>query len=516
MYPYFKKVLNVLKNTQNNQIIARPPTLVPSVSTPNDLKLSIVNGSLKETELSYRISAFNEYGETIASEPVDIRIGSIIEPVEVNSYSYEPGYLQRGAYYYGVSAVNEFGETNIVKTLYVNNKGCPSPDWNGNAYSILRDGLLSIGTYYYAVTAVFDNQETSLSSYIEVNVSEDNSSVVIKFLAVKGVSKYYIYGRERGRSKRIGEIDGVIYLSDSQIIEFKDNGSNPGKENPPEINLTTSGIKIEWTPVEGNISSYKIYGRTSPNSDEMGFIGEVKSSSTSFIDDGISRPSYSPQRTNTTGFSNGAGVLLKWSVVPEATGYKIYGRGKRIRNEHDDILEEKGLLTVISDRNITSWIDSGSLSPDKSVPFPVSDSTDGTKGILGSIIPDGETLEINQDGVLSVKGGIDSFLGRSIISNLKDKHVLIFDEKIQRWVNFDLSELIFTLISIASINNDGRIVSIGTEFEDYKETLINSLNQLNAFASTVERLENKIDSINQKIENVKRDIGTSFSPELQD
>ena len=512
MIPYSIKIQAAVKDMLINPEIAKAPRKESSLSIPSNISATITRGNIKESEVGYRITAINKYGETSASDEFSMTIGTILDNVNVINSVYTPGILTRGIYYYGVTATNESGETNVLNSYYVNNPGAPAPDWAVNPAIVTEDGMLPIGTYFYSIVSVIDNKETNLSNFQEVQVEKENSSVNLKFLAVEGASAYNIYGRDRNMPKRIGSIPAGVYTGPDQVIEFKDNGTSIGKESAPTFNNTTAGIEIQWEAIEGNVKTYKIYGRTSPIANELRFIAEVPNNVTSYKDSGFITPTYTPPIRNTSGYSSGSGVVLKWNPVPSATGYRIYGRKKAYENEEQDIVEEKGYLTTIPDPSITTWTDTGVITPDLTISYPTADSTDGTKGVLGSVIPDGVTLDIDENGLLSVKGGIDSFLGNSLITNLNDQDVLVFDYKKQKWVNFDLSDLIFTLISIT----DDTVVPKDEKFTAYKENLINTLNTLNTFKEDYNKLVHKVKYLENCIASIKRDIGTSFFPELQD
>lgn len=512
MIAYANKIHRAVKDMLIHPTIAKSPTKVPSLTTPYNVSGTVTSGNIKTDEVAYRFTAINEYGETAASEEVVITVGTILDNTKIINNIYTPGILPRGVYYYGVTATNESGETDIAHSYYVNNGGTPSPSWADNPATHTEDGLLPSGAYYYAITSVVDGKETDLSSFQEVIIEPENSSVNLRFLAVEGASSYNIYGRDRNMPRRIGSINAGVYTGPNQVIEFKDNGSAIGREAAPTFNNTAAGIEIQWEPVEGNVKTYKIYGRTSPIARDLRFIAEVPANTTKYKDTGYIIPTYPAPLRNTSGYSTGAGVILKWSPVPSATGYRIYGRSKSYEDESGQIIEKKGYLTTIMDPSITVWTDTGIIAPDMTQSYPVSDSTQGTKGVLGSVVPDGVTLSIDESGILSVKGGIDSFLGNSVITNLKDQDVLIFDYKLQKWVNYDLSSLIFTLLSIT----DDTVVPKDDSFKKYKEDLINTLNIMSSFKDTFQKMEYRVKYLENCIKSIQRDIGKSFFPDLQE
>lgn len=514
MITYSKKYRAVAANALTKQIVAKEPTNIPSLDTPTNLKGSVVSGSIKQNDVGYRVSAINEYGETIASDELKLSIGTSLNPIVPTSYRYTPGILPIGQYYYGVTATNEYGETNIIQNIYVKNNGTPAPEWSDQESTIVNGGMLPSGTYFYSITCVVSNKETITSTPKEVVVNNDNSSVILTFKAVEGASSYNIYRRSAGNlsnqniAKRIGNVKAPSYVNSQQDISFTDNGTSIGQESAPTFNSTTAGIEISWEPIlDTKVKSYKIYGRTSPDVNDLKFIAEVAPTQNSFKDQGYISPTTPAPKYNTSGYSDGAGVSLTWNKVSGCTGYRIYGRDI-IRVESDDsVIEKKGLLVTISDPNLTGWIDTGIISPDYTVTPPASDSTDGTLGILGSVIPDGETLEINKKGILSVKGGIDSFLGRSLISNVSDNHILVYNNEEQKWCNVDFKDLVFTIIAMT----DGTVIPIDSKFNEFKDKIVETLNLLNSFNEQINRIETRMDSIEEKCSEINNKIGTSFS-----
>lgn len=512
MIPYADKIINTVRNMLLKLPFAKAPSNLSSLNTPRITSGKEVLGNIKINELSYRITAINEFGETKASDEFNISVGSMLDNVNIIGSTYTQGILPKGIYNYGVTAVNENGETNILNSFEIINKGAPSPDWADNNSSITIDGQLPAGVYFYALTAVIDNKETDLSTFLEVNVPNENSSITIEFLAVEGASEYRIYGRNRNLPRRIGTVSNHIYTGPNQVIQFKDNGTAIPAEEAPSFNQTTSGINIIWDPIDGNPIKYRIYGRTAKDKNDLGLIAEVDGNKTSYKDQGLISPGKAPPQTNESGFTNGVGIELRWNQVPNSTGYRIYGRGKSF-NSHGEIREEKGLLVTINGQTNTTFTDTGILSPDLTTPYPKSDSTDGTRGLPGVVIPDGETIVIDsQTGLLSVKGGIDSFLGRSDITNVKDRDVLIYNEHRGLFVNQDLKDIIFTLITMT----DGTVVPIDSKFKEYQTTLLETLNELKTYKDQIADILAGIKTNKEEIERIKNVIGKPFQNDLLD
>lgn len=527
MVPYKTKIQSIVNNLKTKQTVAQSPKSDVNVTVVapvvHEDRIITCEGFIKEKEVAYCITAFDAYGESEASKEFSKVIASSIEPVKPTHYEYAPGILPIGIYHYGVTATNAYGETNIVDVLTVKNNGTPAPEW-ADEDSVVRDeiGLLPSGTYFYSVTSIANGKESIDSTPKEVIVDANNSSVTLKFKAVLGVTGYNIYRRSVGTfdgeinnkvPKKIGYVGAEAQHMTGGDIEFTDNGDVIGTETVPTFNMTTAGVRISWEAVD-DATGYKIYGRESPNSDEMKLIGTVDSSTLTFVDDGMVTPGVLAPSENTTGFTNGAGVEFTWEKSENAIGYKIYGRSKTKKGE-----EKKGLLAIIDDANITGWKDTGVLSPDYQTMPPKENTTGGSKGVLGSVIPDGVTLSVNGNGLLSVMGGIDSFLGRSEIHEIDDKHILIFNKVTQKWTNIDFASLVFTILVMAEktdgavevTEKDGKIVvPISKEFNDYKSNLAEILTATGTITDDNAKIKASIKALEDKIEELNKKIGTPF------
>lgn len=513
MQAYAKKVQNIIRDMLIRPTIAKSPTSVSSLTTPSFTNISSSEGFIKQNEAAYRISAINEYGETISSPEAKITISTSLSPVDGISGEYAPGYLEKGVYYYSVTAVNENGETNIVNVATISVRGVPRPVWSANPYSVTLDGMLPAGTYYYSVTAVKDGKETEPTD-IEVLVNQDHSSVTLEFNAVEGADSYNLYGRERNSKFRILNTGSVIYVDENQKITVKDTGNILTGADIPLVNTTTAGVKLSWQPVEGNVKYYRIYGRLSPNKENLQKIDEVPGNINYYIDAGEIEPSGAAPTTNMSGSNSGSSVELTWDPVPNATGYRIYGRNPLVEKQQDlgdPIVEEnKGYLTTIPDGNITTWIDSGSIDPDYSIVPPSADSTDGTMGVLGSVIPDGDTLTIDSRGLLSIKGNVKDVLGNMNIVDLDNNHIIVYSKTTNKWINLD-PKMFFTsyIASISPTTVDGRVVIElnPDDLESVSTNLADSLLSLKDFNTVTDELKSRIEKLEARVTELEGDIG---------
>lgn len=513
MQAYAKKVQSIVKDMMIKPTVAKSPTSVSSLATPSITNITSSEGFIKQNEAAYKISAINEYGETISSPEAKITISTSLSPVDGISGSYAPGNLEKGVYYYGVTAVNENGETNIVNVATVSVRGIPRPIWSANPYSVTLDGMLPAGTYYYSVTAVKDGKETEPTD-IEVTVNQDNSSVTLEFNAVEGADSYNLYGRERNNKFRILNTGSVIYVDENQKITVKDTGNILTGADIPLVNTTTAGVKLSWQPVEGNVKYYRIYGRLSPNKENLLKIYEVPGTVTTYIDVGDIEPSGAAPIKNMSGSNNGSSVEISWDPVPNATGYRIYGRSPLVEKQQAagvPIIEEnKGYLTTIPDGNITTWIDSGSIDPDYTILPPSADSTDGTMGVLGSVIPDGDTLVVDSRGVLSIKGNVKDVLGNMNIVDLENNHIIVYSKTTNKWINLD-PKIFFTtyIASITPSSVNGRVViEINPDdLNNVSTNLADSLLSLRDFTTVTDELKEKIKQLEARVQELETDVG---------
>lgn len=513
MQAYAKKVQSIVKDMMIKPTVAKSPTSVSSLATPSINNITSSEGFIKQNEAAYKISAINEYGETISSPEAKITISTSLSPVDGISGSYAPGNLEKGIYYYGVTAVNENGETNILNAFPVSVRGIPRPIWSANPYSVTLDGMLPTGTYYYSVTAVKNGKETEPTD-IEVTVNQDNSSVTLEFNAVEGADSYNLYGRERSNKFRILNTGSVIYVDENQKITVKDTGNILTGADIPLVNTTTAGVKLSWQPVEGNVKYYRIYGRLSPNKENLLKIYEVPGTVTTYIDVGDIEPSGAAPIKNTSGSNNGSSVEISWDPVPNATGYRIYGRSPLVEKQQAagvPIIEEnKGYLTTIPDGNITTWIDSGSIDPDYTILPPSADSTDGTMGVLGSVIPDGDTLVVDSRGVLSIKGNVKDVLGNMNIVDLENNHIIVYSKTTNKWINLD-PKLFFTtyIASISPSSVDGRVViEINPDdLNNVSTNLADSLLALRDFTTVTDELKDQINKLEARVQELENDVG---------
>jgi len=453
--------------------IALPPSDLPALMPPLKPSFRFGPGTLKGSEYFYRVTALNEYGESLPSEEGKFINGNKLStPVILNS-TYAVGILSSGVYTYQVTALNDYGETVASEMFYVSNVGMPYPIMDEFAYST---GTLSKGKYYYQVTALSAQGETLPTTIFEAETNKDNSAVIVRWLPVKGALGYRIYGRDKSSRQLLGETVGM------NSVTFLDDGTKIPTADLPRTNTTLSGISITWTPVYG-AKTYRIYGRTENN---MGLIGEVAADINSFIDTGVEEPHGALPTVDTTANRVG-GVFVQWSFVPGATGYKIYGRTQG----------SERLLQTITSGNLTEWLDSGEIIEDPSTAVPNKDTSSGIYGRLGMVVPDNKTIEIDSNGLIRVKGGLDSFLGKADVSSIDDGHILIYDKINNQWKTIDLKFAIGTFLALG-----------GASYTDFQGQILELLTVNKKLLKENQTLKDMHTNLQEQIDAINATIGT--------
>jgi hypothetical protein len=476
--PFYKKIKAVFESIYKRFPVAKMPNLNPSLPIPSVPEVSNTNGTLSGSSYSYRITALTEYGESLPSErEVFINSQDIMTPEIVNS-SYSVGNLSSGIYNYKVTAIGENGgETLPSDAITIELKGMPCPIMDEFLYPSTTEGILIPGDYYYRVTAFTDLGETLPTTIYQatINSTTNTNNIKVRWLPVLGAIGYKIYGRSESSQSLIGIVFGES--SDS----FIDDGRNIPNGELPIFNTTNAGIQINWRPVLGSFG-YRIYGR---EKDNFRLIGEVSSSIHSFVDDGNSEPTTFVPEEDTTDKKIG-GCKLKWQKVPGAIGYRVYGR---------TINSEKLLFEVIGGNN-TEFIDDGTYEEEIDITPPEVDSSSGRYGKLGMVIPDGETITITPNGMISVKGGIDSFLGRAILNDLSDGDIFVYDKFNLKWVNYNFK----TLLSIY-------MTKLPVELEAYANRLTDLLNKNIELEQKLNTQTTEIELLKSNLEKLKLEVG---------
>jgi len=237
-------------------------------------------------------------------------------------------------------------------------------------------GLLASGTYSYKISA--------LSPWGETLASEE-SSVIAEQLATP-VNDTHTLGS--------GTLaPDTYYYRVSAINAY---GETLASAETSFVLAATGGVNVNWGAVNG-ATGYKIYGRTTGAELYMATVGAV----TTWEDDGSITPSGAlPVQNNTNGLN------VNWSAVPDATGYKIYGR----------VSGSLELLATVG--TVTTWLDDGVLSPGGAMP---SESTAGIEALVDSVVERiltvmAKTDKLNFDGDDNVKAAFD-FPEGSVIYN---------------------------------------------------------------------------------------------------
>lgn len=298
-------------------------------------------GVLPPGDYSYKISAFNVDGESLPSQAHSITLEPILAPLTYASA--DAGHLASGTYYYQVCALSPGGGRSLpsaeVSQVVVKlaTPGAPS------ATEIPDGGGLNADTYYYVVAALSANGETLPSTVTSVVVTDD-AGVELSWSSVAGAIGYSVY---RGTTAVVADMRLLFQAAAHETVAL-DWGS-PLTDQPPRTVATDSGVRISWDAVP-NAIGYKIYGRVTGGSKTL--LDEVADDVFFVLDRGDALGVEVVPTTNSTA----TGVEVKWSLVPGATGYNIYGR-------------EDGALGLIGTVGaVSSFIDDGSEVPGAAPP----------------------------------------------------------------------------------------------------------------------------------------------------
>lgn len=301
---------------------------------PHEPWLDQHTGILPPGEYNYRITAYNANGETVPSRFHSINLVSL-NPPELTAKQ-AAGALNTGTYDYYVTALTlGDGETTVSNVASLSVTKLAEP----NAPVLVEEiGGLNAGTYEYAVSALSANGSTLPSPFVSITVNDD-AEVEISWTAIPNAIGYQVWGRDPGDA-------GLLFTVDAATLIAKDNGNtSPDLDTEVPVVAKDAGVKLSWTKILGAFK-YRIYGRA--DGGPSGLIGEVAWNILEFIDDGIQLPGVTPPVVNTTN----TGILLKWEEVPDADGYRIYGR---------DLIGD-GLIATVASPTV-EYVDDGTIVP---------------------------------------------------------------------------------------------------------------------------------------------------------
>jgi len=298
-------------------------------------------GTLTPGEYAYKITAFNDDGESLASQIHKILLQPLSAPASYASA--DAGDLATGTYYYQVCAVAPGEGTSLPSTEVSQAVVKLDPPTAPSLTEIMQGGGLNEGTYYYAVSSLSEHGETLVSTLTEIEVSDD-AGVELSWSTVSGAIGYNIY---RGIVNDATELRLLFQAAAHESTALDWGNSTEGQA--PRTTASDSGVRISWDAVPG-ATGYKVFGRATGGTKYL--VDEVADDIFFVIDRGATLGAEEMPSTNTTA----TGVEVKWSPVPGATGYNIYGR-------EDGSL---GLIGTVGDEY--SFIDDGSETPGTAPP----------------------------------------------------------------------------------------------------------------------------------------------------
>jgi hypothetical protein len=196
-------------------------------------------------------------GVKLAQTAVVSALGNgISPPVPSASASGTGGTLTALSYSYRVSAINGSGETVASSAVVANLTALPTP----SAPSVTAgfSGTLPIGTYAYRVTALNALGETLASAQGTVSFGGTIGniySMTVAWAPVAGATSYKVYGRTVASNLLIATVVGTSYVDTGAITP---SGAVPGSNT---TGTTTGSVVLTWAAVTG-ATGYKVYGRT--------------------------------------------------------------------------------------------------------------------------------------------------------------------------------------------------------------------------------------------------------------
>lgn len=183
----------------------------------------------------------------------------LISPV-ITSLTACAGTLPSGTYKYTVTAFNEAGETSASNEMSVVTEQVATPV---NEAFTDGSGTLAPGTYYYRVVAINAVGQT-LASTETSHVLAGVGGVNVNWGATSGATGYKIYGRDTGAELLMDTVSAVTtWLDDGSITP---SGALPSEN-------TTNGVQVNWDyPTAGIPTGFKLYGREVGN---YGFLNTI-------------------------------------------------------------------------------------------------------------------------------------------------------------------------------------------------------------------------------------------------
>lgn len=206
------------------------------------------------------------------------------------------GVLAAGATYsYRVSAINDLGETlasaavtqAIAAALAAPVVAAPTTATTG--------GTLAAATYFYQVTATNALGETVGSNEVSITTTGGTSTVSLSWAAITGATGYKVY---RATATGGTSTSPALLATLGNVTGYTDTGAAVAAGAVPATNTTataTNTVTVSWTAVT-RATGYRVYGRTANGELLIATVGTV----TSYVDAGNITPAGGLPASNTT------------------------------------------------------------------------------------------------------------------------------------------------------------------------------------------------------------------------
>lgn len=232
------------------------------------------------------------------------------------------GSLAPGTFSYRVSATNSFGETLAsTATTQVIAAALAAPVLAAPT-TATTGGTLAAATYYYKATAINAIGETVGSAEVNIATTGSTSTVGLSWAAITGATGYKIY---RATTAGGQSTSPALLASLGTVTTYTDTGAAVEAGAVPASNTTattTNTVTVNWTATSG-ATGYKIYGRTGGSEQLIAAVGTV----TSYVDTGSVTPAGALPGANTTSPAvpvtlppAAVGKTLTVEVVQDAVG----------------------------------------------------------------------------------------------------------------------------------------------------------------------------------------------------
>lgn len=205
------------------------------------------------------------------------------------------GTLTPGTYSYRVSALNALGETLASAAVSATIAGPLAAPVLDAPTTATTGGTLAAGTYYYKITALNAIGETVGSNEVSQATTGTTSTVDLSWAAVAGATGYKVY---RATATGGTSTSPALVATLGAVTSYTDTGTAVSAGAVPGTNTTstnTNTVTTTWAAVTG-ATGYKVYGRTAGGELLIATLGAV----TTYTDTGAVTPAGALPTTDTT------------------------------------------------------------------------------------------------------------------------------------------------------------------------------------------------------------------------